>query len=86
MKLVLILDASKFQPRSGFSMTFGILESVNPLGIGCMDYLSEYDSLGHNAQYKGVLAVGELARPLRTLPVEVVLHQVHVVQGRIVEL
>jgi hypothetical protein len=51
-----------------------------------VDYLREYDSLGHYAQDKGILTVGKLARPLRTLPVEVVLHQIHVVQSRIVEL
>jgi hypothetical protein len=59
---------------------------MNPLGIVCMDYLGEYDSLGHYAQYKGILTVGKLAWPLRTLPVEIVLHQIHVVQSRIVEL
>jgi hypothetical protein len=51
-----------------------------------MNYLGEYDSLGHYAQYKGILTVGKLARPLRTLPVEVILHQIHVIQSRIVEL
>lgn len=44
-----------------------------------MVYLCENDSLGHYAQYEGILAVGELARSLRALPVEVIQHQIHVV-------
>jgi hypothetical protein len=51
-----------------------------------MCYLGEDYSLGHYAQYEWILAVGELARSLRALPVEVILHQIHVVQSRIVEL
>lgn len=48
-------------------------------------YLGEYNPLGDNAQNKRILAVSELSGALRSLPVEVVLHEVHVVQRGVVE-
>ena len=41
--------------------------------------------LGHDAQDEGVLAVAELVGSFRVLPGVVLLHQVHVVQGHVVE-
>ena len=43
------------------------------------------ETLGRDAQDEGVLAKGELARPFRTLPRQVLFHEVNVVQGGIVK-
>ena len=43
-------------------------------------------SFGNDAQNEGILAVRELARPIWILPVVILLHEVHVVEGDIVEL
>lgn len=60
---------------------YGLPAGIEPAPI----HLRQDDSFSYDAEYEGILAVGEVGWPVRSLPAVVVLHEVHVVQRTVIE-
>lgn len=65
---------------------FVSLSSIkNQVGHSIQTYFSQDESFGRDAQDEGILTKGELAGTFRTLPSQVLLHQINVIQRGVVK-